>query len=433
MENSTKNTENNENNGIINAVVEIRDTFERTVRYDQEAELKESINKLQKKFAKFDLQITYTTEVCEIEIGCERREGNVVINPIYGEGIKYIVKINLPKIKHDGFSFIGMINYVDEAGESLIYSMIENGEEVMKQYIGIKDDAFKCDHCGYKRQRNTVYIFRKEETNEYKMIGSDCGKEYFGLDVYRQLQKLMGWIEHTYRDIDAGGFYYFDIEKWCKYACYVLVRDKRYKKRWDFNENSTTDIVSYMFNPSKWESENKIRKEFIESLEVEGDKVWNWEEMMNYWKTGVDRTEIFNNNCWINLNMGNPKVGLLTWAVWGWMKACKGYDYRKKIEALKNSEWVGTVGEKMTLVLFYDGCITGEGSYGTWTLHKLHDENNNSFIKFGEMGVGYRISGSEEAVLQEGDAVKFVADIKAHNEREGLKQTQLGRLGKVKK
>ena len=39
-----------------------------------------------------------------------------------------------------------------------------------------------CDHCGTHRRRNSVHIFRNENTGKVVQIGSKCAAEYFGLD-----------------------------------------------------------------------------------------------------------------------------------------------------------------------------------------------------------------------------------------------------------
>jgi hypothetical protein len=99
-------------------------------------------------------------------------------------------------------------------------------------------------------------------------------------------------------------------------------------------------------------------------------------------------------------------------------------------EIRRNSDHVGTVGQTIDLTLTVKKVITGEGQFGTWQLFLMEDGAGNQFSKFGTINDRFIVSTPEGEFDHEfeGCVVRFNADVKAHEERSGVKQTQLGRL-----
>jgi hypothetical protein len=118
-----------------------------------------------------------------------------------------------------------------------------------------------------------------------------------------------------------------------------------------------------------------------------------------------------------------------------------GYVEKNKLRASElarkqTSQWVGNIGEKIKFknVKLLD-LRTGDGQYGTWFLWSLEDEQGNQLKKFGDLSEKFltaRGQGADVGFYQYkvGDTFSFTAEIKKQDEYNGVKTTQLGRLGK---
>lgn len=80
------------------------------------------------------------------------------------------------------------------------------------------------------------------------------------------------------------------------------------------------------------------------------------------------------------------------------------------------SQWIGAVGERRDFELEIRWVKAFEGIYGVSYIHGLKDAGGNVVIYKGSNKLG-----------EKGDRVKIKASIKAHSEREGVKQTQIAR------
>ena len=80
-----------------------------------------------------------------------------------------------------------------------------------------------------------------------------------------------------------------------------------------------------------------------------------------------------------------------------------------------SSNYVGTVGERLTLALTCRWVRTFETQFGDMTVHGLADQAGNIVIYKGR------------CIASKGDALTLTATVKAHEERDGAKQTIINR------
>jgi len=72
-------------------------------------------------------------------------------------------------------------------------------------------DFLRCDHCQTRRHRKTLYFFLKDGEEALTQVGSKCCKDFFGVDVERELAAFCRGIEAEFGDEDGwdaprGGF-----------------------------------------------------------------------------------------------------------------------------------------------------------------------------------------------------------------------------------
>ena len=71
-----------------------------------------------------------------------------------------------------GYSPIAIGEY---DGDAIAIWQTFPGESVPAE---IRNDAVRCDHCGYIRRRNKAVLIRHDATSEYKLIGMQCIKDF---------------------------------------------------------------------------------------------------------------------------------------------------------------------------------------------------------------------------------------------------------------
>ena len=92
-----------------------------------------------------------------------------------------------------------------------------------------------------------------------------------------------------------------------------------------------------------------------------------------------------------------------------------GYAAKRAEEAAK-SNWIGNVGERLSLTVKISAVIVIDSVYGASYLHIMHDADGNSVIYKGVNVLG-----------EKGSSITIKATIKSHGERDGVKQTRISR------
>jgi len=86
--------------------------------------------------------------------------------------------------------------------------------------------------------------------------------------------------------------------------------------------------------------------------------------------------------------------------------------------AAATSQWIGTEGDRVELELTLTGRFEYETQYGVTYGHRFTDAQGNVVVYKGSV----RLDG------ERGDVLKLKGTIKAHDERDGIKQTLLARV-----
>lgn len=114
----------------------------------------------------------------------------------------------------------------------------------------------------------------------------------------------------------------------------------------------------------------------------------------------------------------NPKLAELIERAWETFLQRQ----RERAATREASQHVGAVGERLDLTASVEAVIDlGKGQWGRTTLVKFIDDAGNVLVWF----------ASGHAPVEKGERVALRGTVKAHNERDGVKQTQLTRC-KVK-
>lgn len=103
------------------------------------------------------------------------QEGDVVEHPV----VLNQIEIKFPVVKLGNSQVVGKLEAMEGGNLSFAITDREDDREAIRRYA---DHPIECDHCQTNRRRNDGYILRDAGTGEHKQVGSNCLKDYTGID-----------------------------------------------------------------------------------------------------------------------------------------------------------------------------------------------------------------------------------------------------------
>lgn len=391
--------------------------------YDNTHLVDEIISKYKTKFSKYSVGISYTKEPTKCTITSEDKDIEI-------DALKITIDIEIPLLKHEGWTYYGMVESVpilDEneknmGYENMLYSSIPENE-ILAKYS--KLDKFRCDHCNTNHYRKTVHIFKHDDGREF-VIGTACSKEYFGIDIHKSLCNILNLfprisdfaedLEETFR---MGG--YSDcLNKTiiAKLAYGVISEQKRFISKSSCDEFSREIPTSSYVSNLYYSNEKEDREESNKILDSLKDKNII-EPVREYWMA-KESDDTFTHNVQTSLKMVSPKLGLIVYAVWEYMKEVEDFTGKNKFGVrLKNSTHIGVVGEKIKNkeVEIYS-VSSFETMYGVTFIISMIDDNDNVIVWKTSSPTGEK---GEKRVIK-------TAIIKEHTDYKGINQTMVKNL-----
>ena len=306
----------------------------------------------------------------------------------------------MESLKLGEFEVLAVIehNVVEGTNENIIHVIKENAS-VPLEYRTVKSH---CHHCNSDRKRNKTVLLINVE-NEIIQVGSTCIKEYTGIDGlsiignYQDIHNIC--IEEPAMDYD-------NFSKQSKYLktidyltnCLNLINSEGYKK--EETKNGAWDLTKKSGKNEKYEALAQ--------------------EVINYFQNREFKEyETFQNNIKLYLsNEYTKKNGIVAYAYESYKKEIeKDLKKAKENEGKKDSNFVGSIKEKIQTELTYMNSYSFDTEWGTSYIHKFLDQNGNIFV--------WKSSNSVRA--DQGEVVKIKGTIKDHAEYAGAKQTILTR------
>lgn len=267
----------------------------------------------------------------------------------------------------------------------------------------------RCDHCNTNRFRSVTFLCEKD--GEVRQVGRSCLKDYTGIspevavmfaEVRDIFPETLDCSEQYFIDNKIAAMY--DVERVLAHAV-DCIANRGYCKS-DSN-NSTKDQVI-----------DKLNEEPSSQAKEKAAKIVEWLKQETFGSFDIER------NCQILALAGYAKrkhFGRLVYMPVAYDK----YIERKVIEQQRESEkaserssnYVGAVGEKLIVnVATVQLVTTFETQFGITYLYKMVDTNGNVFVWFAS-NRNDEVKGS----------ITIKGTVKAHSERDGVKQTVLTR------
>lgn len=276
-----------------------------------------------------------------------------------------------------------------------------------------------CEHCGTSRSRKHTYLVRSEETGEVKQVGKTCMKDFLGWDV-----SPVFIDEETVEDDLFGGFGSMggrvfdaplvDVARLAFAAVEVFGYSGRYSKL------STSQVVATILDEAKGADELRER---LADVMLDDDLV---SERLEIVRATLTEEAGFEANLRTILAGDVVQRGHLGLAV------TVGLIYQRAVsqavqeahEAPEHvSEWIGTVGEKITLEGTVIQAMTIDGTYGSLRLVVVSVGNGDRVKMFTSAGWAWDVDT--------GDVVQLAGTVKGHEEYQGRRETLLVRPKQV--
>lgn len=340
---------------------------------------------------------TYTVEAVDIDINCE--------------GF----------IKANGWTVLAKIEHGDKGN---IVTPFADAEINPDWYTA----PARCDHCGTNRTRTVTFMCRNEN-GDIRQVGKSCLKDYTGILP----QVAVWWAEVT--DIIAN-------EMDCDSATFATKGAVMMYSVKDIIALACDSIKAkgYIKSDSNNATKDQVIKGIKENAEPSKDGIANAEEIIDWLEHLLDEepnTIGVERDC-VNLaKSGYAKIkhiGRLAYMPIAYAR----YIERKEREAKRNaeaeaarnsSEYVGEVGKRMVFEIADMKLVTSwDTQYGTTHLYKFTTVDGNVLVWFASSIFGsWETRGGRQEWVPVSECRKLKGTVKAHNERDGVKQTIITR------
>lgn len=389
-------------------------------------ELTKKINHITKKCDKAG--ISYTYSVSEPYEHIIRKRDSVVPSLIKVYSFA-LVDVELEVyFRYNGWTVLGSVSRKD----GIVQCYFKDAELIRKY----KDTDFHCDHCQKRARRNSVVVL-ENEAGEQKLVGTSCLKEFTrGLDgnliaafvdVKDHLDELVlranPLVREDEDEVEEDGGLFND--SFCSYYGKPQYDARDIVAAASYVIRSDGEYVPAGSNYATW----KEVYDFYGSREVRNDSASQEEARKAIeWVKGLSEEEITKSSYMFNLRQ-ILDVGYCAYRHFGLLVSLIPV-YQKHLirEAMKEtmskpSEYVGEVGDKLSLNVILLKSISYESMYGTGYFHLFADENGNVFKWSTNKGLWVGDYGS----IENGTKLSLTGTVKSHDEYKGTKQTIITR------
>lgn len=322
--------------------------------------------------------------------------------------------------KFNGWRSLGLVQRKD----GIIQCYFDNAD-LIKQY---KDTDFHCDHCNKKVHRNSVVIL-ENESGERKVVGTSCVKEFTsGLDgnLIAEVNNYMAILKMRDSELrclmqgedDADVFFDSHGVKTYDIAA-VVSAAKRVIDCCGF-EPSDSMKATWKFIIDEYDR-TKIENEALDAVE---------------WIKSLSEDEVLKSNYLFNLKQ-IIDAGYCTARHFGFLAslipAYRKSEYKRlRDNNNKESNYVGNVGDKLSVKVTYVNTFSYDTNFGTTNIHLFMDDNGNIFKWSTNSRLDFTVKDnhanySQWYYLDKDATIQLSGKIKEHSEYRNQKQTVLTR------
>ena len=313
-------------------------------------------------------------------------------------------------IRNGSYSVIAKLEHLDTANIVTTF-----GVEIKEAW---RHADCRCEHCGMLRDRRLTFIVRDGSGNE-KQVGRTCLKDYCGIDPNGI--GIANELRDVFMDEDINECREYDPDMVRSNKAYstmeilsmaiAVTHNQGYIKSGEpgSNRGAMFELLARKRNhePNAYQAE----------AEAMAADIMTMTEADNPWYTVLPNVKAL-------LEAGYCKdshFGYIAYAPTEYKKFLKRREEQRKREAeadaaRKSSEYLGEVGKRIEVEVRDVTLVTSwETDWGMTHLYKFIDTDGNVLVWFAS------------SMIDDNDVHRVKGTVKAHNERDGIKQTVLTR------
>jgi len=352
----------------------------------------------------------------------------------------------------NGWQFVGTIEFTDNGNIIRLADSSFEGKIPLKYLHTPKI----CEHCGKIRNRKDTYLIYNIDSGEFKQVGSTCLLEYTqGLDadkcadIMSCLTKFASLADKdVFEDEFLGNGY---DATWCgmnrEYALsFIISYVRRYGYTRMFEGQGTAHDVWVCINGGLHDEEMTRRYESIKPASDEELKAID-----DYAREHLNDDFGYMRNAslsWLKSGIEYRDFGLVSSFVVTYDKAMQKEELKKSKLVDKNNEWVGNVGDRITVaiksfrLLYSSSYEVAWHTYANSYTYEIIDNEGHTFIlksskqldmEYVEVSYEEQLEGKQEGWKELGKPVELIATIKEHSTYNYVKQTVLTRAKVTKR
>ena len=381
-----------------------------------------------------DGMLTYT--ISDTYVVEERKQSKAV--PVKKHVIDVSVKGEVPKI--DGWTFVGKLTH-DGAGD-FVTVLAAPGMTVPTKY---RKSTGSCDHCTRSRNRKDTFVVSKNR--KFKEIGRSCLKDFF---PSVNIEWIVNYFKYVDDMLNSRDFDDFDWDSpkarklhpkadlgfvlmvsnavirrdgWMSATLAKKIMDKAEAEGddWTYAVPTSSEILHQLriklglSYPSDYEVKNDLIVELSKKDEALAPKVIDF--VRNELYDNGHNDYVYNMKNFFSLD--EVELRYVPFVASG--IAAYNRSIEKAAEKSKKpvSNYVGTVGDKITKDVEVTGSKYVNGYYGSSLLVRMVDDDGNTLTTFYS---GHRFEP------EVGDKLTITGTIKDHKEFKGWKSTMLTRV-----
>lgn len=291
---------------------------------------------------------------------------------------------------------------------------ITNVITLLSDKCGIQDSWYSigghCDDCNDKYLRQKTVMLMNNEDGSYRQIGMSCLKKYLGISCFNVIKNFRS-VEEVIEEANNRMFVsfdgvdspnYYETERYLGCVYDVIKQFGRIKYK-------TVEEAKKLYN-SAYEPSNEA-KEMIANIK----NCFASDMFKEYANNSMNN---FTSNVASNVFASyTRRFELLTYTFDVYKKYIA---WLEKKDRESHSEFVGEVGQKITVEVETSEGYNVETKFGYATINKFTDADGNIYTWF-----------TSTKFYSAGIKLKITGTIKAHNEYNGVKQTVLTRVKEV--
>ena len=342
------------------------------------------------------------------------------------------VEVSGTAIAESGWELAGKIEHLETG--NLIHSF---GDTTIPDWY--RSASPRCEHCNSDRHRKETYVLYHAKNNAWKQVGSSCLKDFTGY-VSAEMAAAVASVYALFDQISEDRVYiasspkYFDTES---VICYAIecVKHWGYHKSEEGNDATRERVRDLMHRHMKLPA--SIDAVTFDPMSTANLRTF---EDLRSRLLALNAEDDYTNNLQVLLRaekVPEKHLGILVSAVPYYNRMiAREAEQRKLAEETSNSEFVGNVGDKLTidiatvkLVNIYDGY------YGSTWRYQIVDAHGNVFMwdASSPMWDTVCVEDSPKGDVIEGLPLQIKGTVKKHDEFRNIKQTWLTRCRVTKR